>query len=172
MVIEAVIFYSQVEYQIAPYYPSGFDQASYYVQTYNLIEDLTAHGWIAVVNDTLRSPSSLLFNLQGALFAMAFGKNRTAIIGVNLLYFCALQVTLFLTVRRATGKTYAAWLAVSLLLAARSMFFGNAGIYAYQMDFCALCLYGILACLIVHSQVIADLVSTLAITVAASAPEE
>ncbi len=136
---EAAVFYSQLKSQITPFYPSGFDQASYYVQIYNLIENFKAQGWAAIFDEIfhLRSASSLLFNEQGVLFALAAGNSRTAIISVNLVYFCALQLALFATIRRRIGNADAAWLAIALLLAARSLFFGNAGIYAYQMDFCA-----------------------------------
>jgi hypothetical protein len=58
--IEAMIFYVHVARDIAPFYPSNFDQLSYYLATYDLISAFHARG-----------PSVLVgVVLQGALLSL------------------------------------------------------------------------------------------------------
>src|SRR5712671_584230 len=49
--VKAVIFYVHVARDIAPFYPSNFDQLSYYLATYDLISALHARGLSVLVEE-------------------------------------------------------------------------------------------------------------------------
>src|SRR5262249_46507766 len=147
---EAVLFFWQVSREIAPFYPSNFDQLSYYLSTYDLIEQFRTSGWSAFVTTFLQPghATGVTFVIQGALLSLLGGANRTALISINLLYFLALQLVLFDTVRARTGNINLAWAAVAILLSFSTVFNVVGGIYDYRIDFAAMCLYGIWICFI------------------------
>jgi len=159
--VEVLMFYFQVSHQIAPYYPRNFDQTEYFLQTYDLLEKFKAEGWRAFATQLLHpaAATGATFTLQGALLALIGGANRTAMLSLNLLYFLALQLVLFDTVRHRTRNAHLAWIAMALLLSTFSVF----GIFDYRIDFSALCLYGMWACLIVRSHGLLDPNSELAV---------
>ena len=151
--VEAIVFYRQVAHNIAPFYPPNFDQLSYYLATYDLIEAYHARGFRALVDELFlyTSATSTTFVLQGALLSLAGGANRTALLSINLVYLLGLQFTFFQTIRARTSDVWFAWLGMALLLALATLFLRLGGAYDYRVDFCALCLYGIWMCLIVWS---------------------
>jgi hypothetical protein len=151
--VEAVVFYQQVARNIAPFYPPNFDQLSYYLATYDLINELQIKGFRAFISELLQpsSATGTTFVLQGALLSFVGGANRTALLTVNLLYLLAMQFTFFQTIRARTGDIRFAWLGMALLLALATLFLRLGGVYDYRIDFSALCLYGIWTCLVVWS---------------------
>src|ERR1700724_4460660 len=64
--VEAMIFYAHVARDIAPFYPSNFDQLSYYLATYDLISAFHARGLSVFVKELLQpaSPTATIFLLQ------------------------------------------------------------------------------------------------------------
>src|SRR5712671_3026694 len=151
--LEAMIFYVHVARDIAPFYPSNFDQLSYYIATYDLIGAFHARGLSVLIEELLQpnSATGTTFVLQGALLSLIGGENRTAILSINLVYLLALQFVFFAVIRTRTGRTDLAWIAMALLLSLSTLFNGAGGIYDYRIDFSAFCLYGIWTCLLVWS---------------------
>src|SRR5216683_1217190 len=151
--VEAMIFYAHVARDIAPFYPSNFDQLSYYIATYDLIGAFHARGPSVFVEELLQpnSATGTTFVLQGALLSLIGGENRTAILSINLVYLLALQFVFFVVIRTRTGRTDLAWIGMALLLSLSTLFNGAGGIYDYRIDFSAFCLYGIWTCLLVWS---------------------
>src|SRR6266478_8519045 len=152
--VEASIFYAHVARDIAPFYPSNFDQLYYYLATYDLIGAFHARGPIVLVEELLQlsSATGTTFVLQGALLSLIGGENRTAILSINLVYLLALQFVFFVVIRRRTGRADLAWIGMALLLSLSTLFNGAGGIYDYRIDFSAFCLYGIWTCLLVWSR--------------------
>src|ERR1700738_4196875 len=152
--VEAMIFYAHVARDIAPFYPSNFDQLSYYLATYDLISAFHARGLNVLVEELLQpnSATGTTFVLQGALLSLIGGENRTAILSINLVYILALQFVFFVVIRTRTGRTDLAWIGMALLLSLSTLFNGAGGIYDYRIDFSAFCLYGIWTCLLVWSR--------------------
>src|SRR6266436_2082609 len=146
--VEAMIFYVHVARDIAPFYPSNFDQLSYYIATYDLISAFHARGPSVIVDELLQpnSATGTTFVLQGALLSLIGGENRTAILSINLVYLLALQFVFFVVIRTRTGRTDLAWIAMALLQSLSTLFNGAGGIYDYRIDFSAFCLYGIWSC--------------------------
>src|SRR5260370_13363691 len=151
--LEAMIFYVHVARDIAPFYPSNYDQLYYYIATYDLIGAFHARGLSALVEELLQpnSATGTTFVLQGALLSLIGGENRTAILSVNLIYLLALQFVFFVLIRTRTGRPGFAWLPMALLLSLSTLFYVAGGIYDYRIDFSAFCLYGIWTCLLVWS---------------------
>jgi hypothetical protein len=151
--VEAVIFLWHVARDIAPFYPSNFDQLSYYLATYDLISAFHARGPSAFVEELLQpaSATGTTFTLQGALLALIGGENRSSILSINLIYLLALQFVFFVVIRTRTGRTDLAWIGMAFLLSLSTLFNDQGGIYDYRIDFSAFCLYGIWTCLLIWS---------------------
>src|SRR6202171_4995121 len=151
--VEAMIFYVHVARDIAPFYPSNFDQLSYYLATYDLISAFHARGPSVIVEELLQpnSANGTTFVLQGALLSLVGGENRTAILSINLVYLLALQLVFFVVIRTRTGRTDLAWIGMAFLLSLSTLFNDAGGIYDYRIDFSAFCLYGIWTCLLIWS---------------------
>src|SRR5229473_645078 len=129
--VEAMIFYVHVTRDIVPFYPSNFDQLSYYLATYDLISAFHTRGLSVLVEELLQpsSATGTTFVLQGALLSLIGGANRTALLSLNLLYLLALQFAFFQTVRARTGDLRFAWLGMALLLALATLFLRLGGVY-------------------------------------------
>src|SRR3979490_3569963 len=56
--VEAMIFYVHGARDIAPFYPSNFDQLSYYLATYDLISAFHARGLSVFVGELLQPTSA------------------------------------------------------------------------------------------------------------------
>src|SRR3984893_8766557 len=152
--VEAMIFYVHVARDIAPFYPSNFDQLSYYLATYDLISAFHVRGPSVFVEELLQPTSATgsTFVLQGALLSLIGGQNRTAILSINLVYLLALQVVFFVVIRTRTGRTDLAWIGMAFLLSLSTLFNGAGGIYDYRLAFSVFCLYCIWSSLLVWSR--------------------
>src|SRR6516165_11023800 len=152
-VVEAIIFFWIVLNRVTANFPIGFDQLSYFAYTYDLIAQTMSGGWIVLIDEFLhpRQSNGISFTVQGALLGLLFGSNRAVLLSLNLAYFLAAQIILFQTVRGHTKNVESAWIAVALFTGC-STIFHQGGIYYFMIDFSAMCLYGILACLIVWSR--------------------
>jgi hypothetical protein len=152
-VFEAIVFYAHVARDVAPFYPPRFDQLSYYLSTYDLVAAFHAKGISAFIDELLQAgnPTGTTFVLQGALLSLIGGANRTAFLSINLLYFFALQFVFFAVVRVRIRRADFAWTGLALLLSSGTLFYAAGGIYDYRIDFSAMCLYGVWACLLVWS---------------------
>jgi hypothetical protein len=157
-VAEAVIFYTQTADQIAPFFPMNFDQAGYANYTYQLYEAIRDRGWIAIASEITEPPTATgtALIIQGAILSLVGGANRITLTSINLLYFLALQTVVVLTILARTRSVPLAIVALALLLSLRTIFNPAGGIFDYRMDFVALCLYGIWACLILWSDRFAE----------------
>src|SRR5947208_797672 len=67
--IEAAIFYRTMIVELAPYFPRGFDQISYYLDTDLLITRAQTEGWHVFLRDLIypRSATGNGFTIQGAV---------------------------------------------------------------------------------------------------------
>jgi hypothetical protein len=153
LVLEAIIFYVHVHLQVAPYYPQVFDQLAYMSATTQVLDNLSHHGLAALIQPFLSPmPTGITYPLQGALAQLVLGPGRAALLTVNLVYFLAVQLCVFLTVRRLQGAPQAAWLALALFIGCIGIFKTAGGIADYRIDFAAMCLYGIWVCALAWTQ--------------------
>lgn len=153
IVAEAAIFLAVAETRLAPYYPANFDQTSYYLDTYELIERARKSAWAFVHEFTQpQQANGLSFTVQGALIGVVVGPNRTALLSLNFLYFIAVQLVLFTTARARSCRFSSAWIALALLLGSSAIVLRAGGIYDYRIDFAAMCTYGMWVCLVLRSE--------------------
>jgi hypothetical protein len=152
-VVEAIIFFWTVRTRVTANFPIGFDPLSYCAYTYDLIARTMSGGWTVVLDEFInpRQANGISFPVQAALLGLLFGANRTVLLSLNLIYLLATQVVLFQAVRTHTRNVESAWIAVALFMGCMTVF-RQGGIYYFMIDFSAMCLYGILACLIVWSK--------------------
>ena len=142
-----VSFLCYVHLQVAPYYPQVFDQLSYMSATTQLLDNFSRRGLAALIQPFLSPmPTGITYPLQGALAQLVLGPSRAALLTVNLIYFLAVQLCLFLTVRRALGAPQPAWVALALFIGCVGIFKTAGGIADYRIDFAAMCLFGIWVC--------------------------
>lgn len=164
--VEAAVFYGQLSVQITPFYPMNFDQAGYIDQVYSLYLSFVDHGWsyLFAFPFVLKNAGEVSIGagtgvgllMQGVLAAIVGGPGRASLLTLNLIYFYALQVALFVAIGVRTRNTNFSWLAIALLIASVSIFSPAGGIFDFRFDFSAFCLYGVWASLIVSSQVFRD----------------
>ena len=166
-VIEGLMFYTQLADQILPYFPRAFDQTAYSFQTYQLIDKFRIDGWQAFLHHIANPPATgMTFVIQGALLSLIGGANRGAFLSLNLIYFIALQVCLFVTVRSRTNNVALAWVAIAILLSASTHFFFAGDLYDYRIDYSALCLYGIWCCFLLSSHAFRNRDATIGVAIA------
>lgn len=155
---ETLIFYAQISDQIAPYFPRGYDQISYFVASHRLLQRFFTDGWIIFWHDLRQGqvPTGATFPMQGAVLALFGGANRTGMVSLNLIYFIAAQAMVFATVLKRTGHVAYGWFAIALMLSLFGLFKIGGGIYDYRIDFSAMCLYGIWVCAILNTDAWSD----------------
>jgi hypothetical protein len=108
----------------------------------------------------------MTFVIQGALLSLIGGANHGAFLSLNLIYFIALQVCLFVTVRSRTNNVALAWVAIAILLSASTHFFFAGDLYDYRIDYSALCLYGIWCCFLLSSHAFRNRDATIGVAIA------
>lgn len=145
ILIQALVFYVQIFSQISWAYPAHHDQLGYTIKTFRTIDLILAKGIVGLIGEVLANPlgTTLTFPLQGAVVGLFFGEGRAGFLSLNFIYFIALQLTLFATVKRVDGRTDAAWLAIALLMSFGTLSFYAGSLFDFRMDFPAMCLYGI-----------------------------
>src|SRR4051812_42940154 len=73
---ETIIFFWIVFARIVEFFPPGFDQISYYLEAYGLIEKARSEGWLVLVKEyTEPRHATGIFTVQGALLGLLFGSN-------------------------------------------------------------------------------------------------
>jgi hypothetical protein len=152
-IAESILFYVQVAIHVAPFYPPNFDQTSYLIEVYRLVEIYRATGWSIPLWQAIQPhlPNTALFPIQGAISVRLSGLLRTGALTVNLAYFLALQFVVFWFVTWKRRNTSEAWIAVSLLLLLHTIFTVG-GILDFRIDFMAMCLFGIWTCVVIRSR--------------------
>jgi hypothetical protein len=158
IVVQFVLFRRHALREVVWAYPDHYDQAYYLQQTYTLYERMRAVGcWSALVEHVgTPRPQGILFPVPAALLFLLTGPSRLAALAVGFAYFSLFQAALFGTLRWLTRRWAAAFLGLGLLLAALSPFLANGGLTDYRIDFTAMCLFGLVLCLVVRSRLFAS----------------
>jgi hypothetical protein len=158
LVAQYVLFQRHARREIVWAYPDHFDQAHYLGLTYTAYEDFHTQGIWAVVCRELAAPRppGILLPVEGSLFLLLLGPSRLSALTVHFAHFALLQVCLFTTLSWLTRRFSIGWLGLGLLLAALTPFAAGGGMFDYRIDFSALCLFGILLCLVVRSRLFAS----------------
>lgn len=152
IVLEALLFW-RISTQVAMSYPSAFDQTAYLTVSYRLFEAMRIGNFRPIVNFIVGSgaPNGVSFPIQGALLSLLLGAGRVSLLSLNFIYFAALQVVLFQTVRWKTGNSRLAFVAIALLLCQSTLPYMAGGIFDYRIDFAAYCTFGIWTCFVLRS---------------------
>src|SRR5262249_10237752 len=88
LVGETIGFFWIVRTRIVEFFPPAFDQVSYYLEAYELIERVRAQGWWLLLKEyTDPRHFNGIFSVQGAVIGLLFGPSRAAILSINLIYF-------------------------------------------------------------------------------------
>lgn len=153
-VAEYLIFSSQFKQQIEQNYPLAYDQSSYYLQTYQLLNAFYSQGWSVLFSRS--GATGATFPMQAMLLALINGVSRFSFLSLNLVYFLSLQAVLFFTVENKTSDRFQAWISVALVLALSTIFNVAGGLYDFRIDFSAMCLYGIFVCAILNTKTFSD----------------
>ena len=154
IVLEGILFWRYVSTQVAPFYATGFDQAGYLAETYRLFEAMRSGNFTPIAAEIfgpIYRPTGITFQIQGALLALLLGAGRAWLLSLNFLYFAALQVVLFKTVRWKTGNSRLALIAVALLLSQSTFMSMVGGILDYRLDFATYCTFGLWTCFVLRS---------------------
>jgi hypothetical protein len=158
VLFQFVLFRRHALREVVWAYPDHYDQAYYLQQAYTLYERMRAAGCWAALVEHVRTPrpQGILFPVPAALLFLLTGPSRLAALAVSFAHFALFQTALFGTIRWLTRRWAAAFLGVGLLLAAVSPFMANGGLTDYRIDFTAMCLFGLVLCLVVRSRLFAS----------------
>jgi hypothetical protein len=149
-----VLFRNHALDEVAPFYPTSYDQASYLTDAYLLFEGIRQDGPAKLLG-ALFSPEAAqgkLFIVQANAVFLFLGPSRLNAILPNLFYFLALQASVFYLTRKASGRFALAFLALGLMLMLAYPFYLDGRIFDFRMDFQAFCLYGIFVSALVASR--------------------
>jgi hypothetical protein len=94
----------------------------------------------------------MLIHVQASLLFMLLGASRLSALTLNFIYFALFQLTLVWTLRWLTRRWDIPLIGLGLLWAARSPFFDSGGLMDFRIDFIAFCLFGMLICLVIRSE--------------------
>ncbi|MFI5020480.1 MAG: hypothetical protein ACHQRJ_02345 [Alphaproteobacteria bacterium] len=168
--LEGGLFWHHVTTRTAPFYPANFDQNVYLLATYHLAEAMRAGGLQGLFDELsrMRIPNGTTFQFQGALLGLILGVGRTSALTLNFLYFAALQIVLFRTVRWLTTSSTLAWIALALLLTQQTLTFWAGGIFDYRIDFAAYCAFGLWCCALLRSGLFKSRVGSAAVGLVAA----
>jgi hypothetical protein len=157
LVVEWALFVRFFERELAPAYPTGYDQAAYLGQTYETYDVMVRDGLRAglVHGIKMAVANNLMLHLQGALLLLVTGPNRLGALSLNFIYFAVLQCFLVYTLLWITNRWSVAFLGLGLLLTALTRFQETGGMADFRLDFIAFCLFGVFLCLAVRSEVFA-----------------
>lgn len=97
-------------------------------------------------------PTGLAFPIQAGLMFLLSGPSRLGALAVNFAYFLLLQFAFGITLHWLTRRWSVAVLGVGMLLTLSTPFLPMGGLDDYRIDFSAFCLFGIVLCLVVRSQ--------------------
>ncbi len=155
-ILEALLFSSFYTREVAWYPPDNFDQASYLLETYRLQERILTHGlgqvWKALWSHG--HAAGVLFPIEGALAGIVIGGTRLPQLSVLFFGFCGVQIAAFSTARAVWERRVYGYIALGLILSQITLWFWEGGgLFDFRIDFLAYCLYGILACAVIRSQV-------------------
>ncbi|HEX4045685.1 MAG TPA: hypothetical protein VHZ76_08485 [Gammaproteobacteria bacterium] len=150
IVMEYAIFNNYLLREIIPYYPKSYDQTVYLFESYKLYEHMLEKGrYFKYIAELPLLPQTLLFHAQGAIFFLFFGASRWSALMINFIYFALLQWFSLASIKKITGRYRYGFIFVGLLLTAETVVMAN----DFRIDFIACCLYGILCCAILRSNV-------------------
>ena len=159
LLVQFFLFRCYTTRQIAWAYPRHVDQAVYLELAYETYDRIVHEGlrrgtqWGMGFGDRSPSPNGAVLHVQAAFLFGVLGPGRVAALTLNFLYFMLLQIVLVYTVRDLSGRWSVAFIALGLLLAARTTFQRTGGIAEFRLDFATMCLFGVFVCLVIRSRV-------------------
>jgi hypothetical protein len=160
LVLQYALFREHALREVVWAYPSAHDQTYYLTISYDTYEHMVNDGLVAGIRYGMTleppPPTGRLLHLQAALLFLFLGPGRLSALTVNFLYFALLQVVLFGTMRKLSGRWAIAFLAWGLLLTCTSPFFWAGGLMDFRIDFSAACMFGTLVCLALASGLFAS----------------
>lgn len=139
---------------VARAWPRRFDQATYLARTYELHERMREAPFLRAAGEFVRAgmPNGVLLPLEAAALFRLAGPSRPAALAVNFAHYAALAVALFLAASGLTGRAATGFVAVGLLVLARTPFHWPGGLLDFRFDFAGACLYGIFLCAVLASR--------------------
>jgi hypothetical protein len=145
LVIEIQIFHSFVAQDVVGFLPTGYDQAAYLTDTYQIYESMHTNGLVAGFAGALvrPAPQGILLGPLTALVYAVLGPVRLSALDLNIIFFIAYIVVTALVVTRTTGPR-AATVAVALIISLNSVFVRPGGVGDFRYDHIDMCIWGIL----------------------------
>jgi hypothetical protein len=156
---QLIAFYVVAKRSTVWAYPRYRDQLAYLEASYRTYERIQRLGLrtglqcgLGFGQEPLRiSPNGDVLPLQAALSYCIAGASRMTALFQNFLYWMLLQAVLVLIGHRLTGTWSGGLLALGLLLTTASAFNFAGGLFDFRLDFGAMCLFGVLLCAVLWS---------------------
>jgi hypothetical protein len=163
-VIEYGMFRQYALREVVWSYPIGYDQTSYISFSYEIYEKILSEGLRSGIEHGLRNgrANGLLLEVQASLLYLVLGPSRLSALTLNFIYFALFQLVLVATLRWYSNRWSVSFLGLGLLLTAANPFSVVGGIMDFRIDFVAFCLFGMLICTVVRSNMFRSLPWSLA----------
>ena len=135
--------------------PGYFDQTAYLALSYRAFEQMLSQGLLSGLwaSFTAQIPQGNLLHPQAALLYLLRGPSRLSALTLNWLYLIFFECAVVYTLRWLSQRWSVAFVGFGLLLTTRARFAGAGGMMDFRTDFSAFCLYGIVLCAVVRSDV-------------------
>lgn len=170
LVLQWGFFAHFAEREITWGYPTAFDQVTYLDRSYSTFDQMPSQGPLHAFLWGLRLPvaQGVMLHSQAALLYLLLGPSRLSALTLNFLYFALFQYILLLTLRWVYTSWHLAFYGLGLLLTTTTIF-GHAGsLLDFRIDFIVLCLFGILICLVIRSNLFESRLWSLSAALAAA----
>lgn len=150
LVVQYCLFYHEIIFYIAKYYPPGIDQALYLYQSFQFALLLKQKGLLQAWHTYTFIPTTFLFPIQAGIWLSFFGITRLSALTFNFCFFAILQCVVFYTLAHRLHFYRYGFLFLGLLFSSYS-FFSYGGAVDFRIDFMVLCVYGIWICFVINS---------------------
>jgi hypothetical protein len=156
LALQLLILVTFAQREIVWGYPTAFDQTVFLSKAYETYDYILKHSLASGLDYGLamRIPQGNLLQLQASLAYLVLGPSRLSSILLNGLYFAMLQLGFVWVLRWLLRSWAIAFLAVGMLWTTTSRFtlYGG-GITDFRLDFISICLFGIMICVAIRSDV-------------------
>ncbi len=168
--VQFCLYYQFLHREILWAFPGHWDQVRYLQESQDafqkiLTEPLVRGLWHAFASPT---PTGNLLCIEAAVLYLFLGTSRLTALLVLFAHTILFQIIAVTTIRWLSKRWSVAAIGLALLLLAATQFRVEGSLATFQIDFAAYCTFGILICLVLRSDILANRRVTLLAAVVAS----
>jgi hypothetical protein len=151
--VQFCLFYQYLRREILWAFPGFWDQTRYLQESYDTYQSIVCNGLPRglVHAVTVPTPTGNLLCTEAAILYLFLGSSRLTALLVLFGHWIVLQIVAVGTVRWLSGRWSVAVIGLALLLLPAYQFLPQGALTTFQIDFAAYCMFGVLICLVIRS---------------------